>query len=158
MPTYHVLCEGCQTDFEYWQSIKEPFRELHRDAAEDSDCDGTLVRIIDRVRTYAVGERGAETAATDAREKQLSKDRDAYKRFRDKGMQPMQMRGADELEARAANRYEVETRGLVSIPDHEVSRVEEQLAEARDSGWSPVEQVRSEKVKAGKETDVPAGV
>ena len=152
MPMYVYECRSCEERFELWQSIHDDSFVVHSEA-EDDDCTGHIVRVIQQVNTYAVGPKGQETADTDARERQLVKDREAYKRFRDDGLQPQQLRGADELEARAKNAWFVETKGLVDVPDDKVQEVEERLGEARMSGWSPVEQVRAAKTKKGQAVD-----
>ena len=46
MPTYRYRCGTCGEDFEVWQSMKDPSLTVHRDSVPDSDCDGTLVKVL----------------------------------------------------------------------------------------------------------------
>ena len=51
---------------------------------------------------------GAEAANVNATEARWHKDMDAYKSMRDQGIQPRSIDGADELAARASDKFEVE--------------------------------------------------
>ncbi len=62
----------------------------------------------------AMPTRHAHVAATEQREKALSRDRAAYKRLRDDGLQPRSVRGADRLEKHADHRLEVESGRLLA--------------------------------------------
>lgn len=148
MPTYRMMCEHCHGEFEMWNSIHDPLPERH-DAFLDLDdtkvCNGKLVQVITGVRTYGVGDRGAETRSVDARERQIDKDRPAYKRLRDEGHQPRSMMGSHELEAKATDDWYIKTGGLVSVPDHKKAEVQEALATGAAERWSPVEQVHAKR-------------
>lgn len=105
MPTYAFRCtQGHLT--EQWFSI-------HADKAEHPrrcpECRAPLSLSIETVTTYAVGERGRHTAISDATDREWHKDMDAYSRFKQQGLQPRRITGADQLEATAKGRWHVET-------------------------------------------------
>lgn len=61
-------------------------------------------------------------------EKQLDKDRPAYKRLKDEGLQPARMKGAADLERRAQSKFEIEAGRI--LPDSQAKRVDEAVATA----------------------------
>ena len=83
--------------------------------------------------------------SVDARERQIDKDRPAYKRLRDEGHQPRSMMGSHELEAKATDDWYIKTGGLVSVPDNKKAEVQEALATGAAERWSPVEQVHAKR-------------
>lgn len=153
MPTYRLQCQHCAGEIEVWRSIKEhDTLPTTHDAQVDPFnpdvlCKGTLIQVIANVRTYGVGDRGTATRTADARERELDKDRPAYKRLRDEGHQPRSLRGAHELEARATDDWFIKTGGLVSVPDDKRLEVNEAIADAKTSGWNPVAQMHHERNK-----------
>lgn len=56
----------------------------------------------------AMPSRRAVAANTAAAEKDLTRNRDAYKRLKDDGLRPHTLVGAAELERKATNKYEIE--------------------------------------------------
>jgi hypothetical protein len=63
-------------------------------------------------------------------EKRLDKDRPAYKRLKDEGLQPARVSGAAELEKRAQSRWEIEAGRI--LPDSQAKRVDEAVQTAAD--------------------------
>lgn len=148
MPTYRLQCQRCRGEFETWNSIHDPLPSTHqspRDPMSDIPCGGQLVQVFTRVATYGVGEHGASTRSADAREREIDRDRPAYKRLRDEGHQPLHLRGAHELEARATDDWFIKTNGAVSVPDARRAEIDEMLAEGATTSWNPVEQVHAER-------------
>lgn len=103
MPTYRYSCTDCGETFEIWRSIHAEKMRTH------AGCGGRVTQILAIPMTYGIGERGAHTREVDARESRWDKDLPAYKRFRDKGLQPRGIDGCDQLEATAKGRWHVET-------------------------------------------------
>lgn len=62
----------------------------------------------------AMPSRKGTVAQTEAKERDLHKDRDAYKRLRNDGLQPPHVDGAHRIEQGAKHTAEVETGRLVS--------------------------------------------
>lgn len=62
-------------------------------------------------------------------ERQLDKDRPAYKRMRDEGLQPKSLKGAAEIEKRATTRFEVESGRI--LPEPLAKRMDAAQAEAK---------------------------
>lgn len=119
----------CGDEFYKWQSI-------HDDAlVKCLKCGGKLVRVIDRVQTYGVGERGAATRFHDLREERWTVDGAAYKRLRHEGHQPPSVDGSADLERDARSPFEIET-GL-RFGHMDQTLVEESTQMARESGWDP---------------------
>lgn len=139
MPTYAYECDSCDDYFHVWESIHANSQTMC------GRCGGRVVRVIEQVATYGVGDRGANTRMADAREARLDVDRPAYRRLRDEGHQPLAVTGAAELEARASNAWEIKTGMRVSVPAEKEAEVGERMATASLSGWSPVEQVHHER-------------
>ncbi len=106
MPTYRFRCNRCGGATEQWLTI-------HHEASDRPEfhdgCGGDLTLSIEKVNTYAVGTRGAHTAVSDATDREWHKDMDAYSRFRETGIQPRRITGADKLEAVAKGTWHVET-------------------------------------------------
>lgn len=61
------------------------------------------------VAAAALPSRRGAVAATEAEERTLRKDIDAYRRFRRDGLEPTSYIGAAELEKRADERHQIET-------------------------------------------------
>lgn len=120
MPTYIYECSGCDDQLEVWQSI-------HDDALSAHSCGGSLVKVIERVNTHGVGVHGAKTVEVDNREARWGIDLPAYKRFRDKGLQPPGIDGCDRLEATAKSELAIKTGGRINVPDH-IARSSQALA------------------------------
>ena len=72
-------------------------------------CDSFIehVRSV-RIAAAALPNRGQAVNHGNRADTQLGKDRDAFKRFRDAGIQPAQIDGAADLERRAGSVVEVE--------------------------------------------------
>jgi putative FmdB family regulatory protein len=137
MPTYAYLCESCGSQFERWQSIHDSALSLH------DDCGGEVVRVITRVATYGIGDRGARTRDVDATERRWGLDMPAYERLRMEGHQPVGIDGAHKLEACARDEWQIKTGGKVSVPDHRKDEINEMLADGKMTDWSPIEQVHA---------------
>lgn len=122
MPTYKYQCKKCEGFFEQWHSI-------HAESMGHCDCGGFGTKVYESMATLGIGKSGQQFADTEARENRWHKDMPAYKRFRDKGMQPASIDGCDRLEATARNELEVKTNGRISVPD---SVVRSSMADAQD--------------------------
>ena len=70
----------------------------------------------------AMPTRKPEVAATEKREKQLYKDRSAFKALREQGIQPARLKGAADLQDHATTKREIET-GTI-LPKQIASKVE----------------------------------
>jgi hypothetical protein len=66
---------------------------------------------------------GWEVAATNAKEKQLHKDRDAYKRLRADGLQPNSVDGSAQLEQNVKDQIEIDYK--VPLREKDIPRVKE---------------------------------
>jgi hypothetical protein len=137
-----------------WHSIHDEHPKRHDvtlDPRLGVKCQGELVQVITTVRTYGVGDRGADTRQADERERQLDLDRPAYRRLRREGHQPVNLKGSHRLEALAKNPWEIRTGGLVSVPDERETEISEMMADAATGDWSPVEEMHKRRKKAGVE-------
>ena len=61
----------------------------------------------------AMPTRKPGAVATTQREKQLTKDRDAFKAMRDQGIQPARLKGAADLQDRAHTKHEIESGKII---------------------------------------------
>lgn len=77
-------------------------------------------------------EGGAEAASINAREQRWQRDMPAYKRLRSNGLQPRQIDGSADLEARAVDRFDIDFGRI--IPPSEKERVQEGMALAKELG------------------------
>ena len=86
----------------------------HRETHPNLDVDGCFACKISHVAisSDATPTRRADNARINETERQWHKDMDAYKRLRQDGLQPKKIDGAAKVEARATEKYQVET-GLV---------------------------------------------
>lgn len=124
MPTYSRHCPKCDLLFTKWQSI-------HDDSPiKCGECGSKTQNIVEKVNTYAVGGRGRHTAVSDATDREWHKDMDAYQRFRNKGIQPPKITGADRLEATAIGTFHAET-GLKHTDEQVAAKTEEAKALSR---------------------------
>ena len=57
--------------------------------------------------------RNTSVSETNRAEKQLTRDRDAFKAMREQGIQPARLRGAAELQDKAHTKHEIETGKLI---------------------------------------------
>jgi len=86
----------------------------HRETHPNLDVDGCFACKVAGVSfgAAAMPSRKSHAARTGATEKRWDKDMAAYKRMRADGVQPRAIDGAARVEARAEEKYQVET-GLV---------------------------------------------
>ena len=86
----------------------------HRETHPNLDVDGCFACKISHVTisSDATPTRRADNARINETERQWHKDMDAYKRLRQDGLQPKKIDGSAKVEARATEKYQVET-GLV---------------------------------------------
>lgn len=84
-------------------------------------------------------------------EQQRAKDLPAYKRLRDQGLQPRRTVGCAELETRAESQEEIDVHGLIDpkLLRGYRTQIQDGMALAKESGWSPVQQVADNKAAAG---------
>lgn len=80
-------------------------------------CGQRLVRVyvMPNIAASALPSKGAAVSSISAREKRVDKDRDAYKRLRNEGMQPKSIDGAHHLENGANTKTEVEMGKLMPL-------------------------------------------
>lgn len=123
MPVYAFECQTCGEVIREWQSIHD------KPLARHAICGGRLKKILGPVRTHGIGSAGAKTREVDGREGRWAKDMPAYKRFRDRGLQPPNIDGCDHLEATAKSELAVSTGGKINVPDHVA---QESAARARE--------------------------
>lgn len=104
MPRYDYKCEQCVTITEVVQSFAD-------EALTVCDtCNGPIRRMYDTVAIAASSmPTRSEAAQVEKQTAIMHKDAAAYKRLRKDGVQPKSVKGAAELESRAASRWEVET-------------------------------------------------
>lgn len=74
----------------------------------DESCFACKIKSISFAAS-AMPTRKPEAVATTQREKQLVKDRTAFKAMRDQGIQPARLKGAAELQDKASTKHEIET-------------------------------------------------
>jgi hypothetical protein len=104
-------------------------RDLHPEYKEG--CMGCKVLSLN-VGAGALETKGVEVRATDAREKKLSKDLDAYQRLRDNGLQPRNIDGSSDLESKVNSQWDIDLGRI--IPKSEESRVREGFAMVAEGG------------------------
>jgi putative FmdB family regulatory protein len=104
MPRYDYKCDNCRTITEVTQSFAD-------DALSVCEmCDGPIARVYNAVAIAASSmPTRSEAAHVEKQTEIMHKDAAAYKRLRKDGVQPKSVKGAAELERRAASRWEVET-------------------------------------------------
>lgn len=79
-------------------------------------------------RSLSLGTPTPDATSTNQFEAALDKDRPAYKRLREEGLQPARLKGAAELEKRAGSRFEIETGRI--LPHHLSKRMDSAVVEA----------------------------
>lgn len=121
MPTYRFYCPDCEVEYEQWGSI-------HADIPYRHTCGTDGRQVFTRLTTIRVGKQGEKTKEVDAREARWQKDMPAYKRFRDRGYQPPQIDGCDQLEATAQSTLEINSGGRIKV-DEEQARAAKEMAE-----------------------------
>lgn len=86
---------------------------IHRRVHPNLDvegCFGCKVSGLSIAASATPTRRGGARAATiNAKDRQLEKDLDAYKRLRDEGLQPKAIDGSSEAEKRAEHKWQIET-------------------------------------------------
>jgi hypothetical protein len=75
-------------------------------------CFGCKIKTVSFAAS-AMPTRKPEVAATNRRESNLTKDRDAFKAMRQQGIQPARLKGAAELQDKAHTKHEIETGKLI---------------------------------------------
>lgn len=74
----------------------------------DDSCFACKIKSVSFAAS-AMPTRKPEAVATTAREKKLTRDRDAFKAMREQGIQPARLNGAADLQNRATTKHEIET-------------------------------------------------
>lgn len=124
MPTYRLRCAPCG-DQEQWGSIHDPIPNVC------TFCGGVTTQVLTppHLAAAATPNRTSGVVAANNREVQWSRDRDAYKRLRDDGLQPPTVSDCAELESLARTRAEVETKTIYETkhPDARVNEASERL-------------------------------
>lgn len=86
---------------------------IHRRVHPNLDvegCFGCKVSGLSIAASATPTRRGGARAATiNAKDRQLEKDLDAYKRLRNEGLQPKAIDGSSEAEKRAEHKWQIET-------------------------------------------------
>lgn len=96
---------------------------------DDQTCYACHLRSI----SLGKGDLSPEVADINRRERNLGKDREAYRRLRRDGLQPPQVRGSDALEARAMDQVEMDFK--ISIPKKDLAQVKEIQAQVAMEQW-----------------------
>jgi len=91
------------------------------------DCFGCKIKTVSFAAS-AMPTRSPDAVRTEAWDKQLHKDRDAFKAMKEQGIQPARLRGAAELQDRAATKHEIET-GKIIGDSKLANKVEKTLKE-----------------------------
>lgn len=104
MPRYDYKCDTCGTITEVTQSFSD-------ESLTTCDvCNGPIARVYNNVAIAASSmPTRSEAANVEKQTEIMHRDAAAYKRLRKDGVQPKSVKGAAELERRAASRWEVET-------------------------------------------------
>lgn len=90
-------------------------QEEHPEYVEGCDhCRWSSVSVAPSATPTRKG--GAEAARINAGDKQLAKDRDAYKELRKQGYQPRNVDGCADLATRAVDRFDIERGHTVTDP------------------------------------------
>lgn len=79
----------------------------------------------------AMPTRKPEAVATTIREKNLVRDRDAFKAMRQQGIQPARLKGAAQLQDQASTKHEIETGKI--LPKQLAGKVESAVKELAKS-------------------------
>ena len=82
-----------------------------------------------RTLTIGKGDLSPETADVKKRDNQLVKDRDAYKRLRQDGVQPPSVDGSAALESRVVDQVEIDFK--IPIPKADLPRVKDIVSEIK---------------------------
>ena len=75
-------------------------------------CFGCKIKSVSFAAS-AMPTRHPQAASTQKWDKQLHKDRAAFKAMRDQGIQPASLKGAADLQARASTKHEIETGKII---------------------------------------------
>jgi len=75
-------------------------------------CFGCKIKSVSFAAS-AMPTRSPQAAATEKWDKQLHKDRTAFKAMRDQGIQPASLKGAADLQDRASTKHEIETGKII---------------------------------------------
>lgn len=111
MATYEYRCAECGRNAEQEWAIGSAPRE------GSCYCGGSLRLVIGagvQIAPSALENKGGEVRQIDATEKQWDKDMPAYKRMRDRGMQPRAIDGSARLEDRVEDQLDVNYDALKS--------------------------------------------
>ena len=79
---------------------------------QHENCFGCKVQSVSFAAS-AMPTRSPGVVATTKNERQLHKDRDAFKAMRDQGLAPARLKGAADLQARASTKHEIETGKII---------------------------------------------
>lgn len=90
---------------------------------DDPDCFACKIRSV----SLGLGDLSPEVNDVSRREKQLTKDRDAYKRLRNDGIQPHSVDGSARVEQQAVEQIDIDFK--IPIPKAERERVKDIVAE-----------------------------
>jgi hypothetical protein len=89
-------------------------------------CFGCKIKSVS-IAASAMPTRHAGASQTKTAEKQLVKDREAFKAMREQGIQPASLKGAANMQDRATTKHEIETGRL--IPKKIANKVESTVKE-----------------------------
>jgi hypothetical protein len=117
VPSYCFACPDGHLH-EVWLSIHHARSERPKVCPE---CGSKVELSIEKVTSYAVGDRGKHTAISDATDRVWHKDMAAYRRFAAKGIQPQRIDGCDRLEATAISVSEIESGGALRYSDERIA-------------------------------------
>ncbi len=106
MPTFLYACGSCQLEIE----LERPMGEAPK-ILRCPDCGGTAQQVLGRglhIGAGALPNKRAGLLRDIDKEAMLSEDMGAYKRMRDRGMQPKAIDGASVVEKTAGDNFDIE--------------------------------------------------
>lgn len=139
MPVYCYACDNCPDMTDLVASIGTARRIIACDS-----CGGIQRLMIGagvNIAPSALENKGVTVRAADAREGRWNKDMPAYKRMRDRGMQPPQIDGSAQLEDRAGDQFDVQYRRLIDqgisrTRIHEGTQQAKEIVEESGGKWN----------------------
>lgn len=148
MTTYEYRCGSCRDETDRDFPMGDAPRLVR---CESASCGGTMQQVIGRgvqIAVSALENKGAAVRHILTKDDQLDADMPAYKRMRQRGIQPKQIDGARFVENEVNDTFDVtyrprleavkEKHGIKEPWESTRERAREGLEAAKESGWSPV--------------------
>lgn len=148
MPTYAFRCGSCRTETDLTFDIGTAPRLV---TCETERCGGTMQLLIGhgvQIAPSALESKGAAVRHILTKDDALESDMPAYKRMRQRGIQPRQIDGARFVENEVNDNFDVTYKQRLEIvkEKHGISepwestreRAREGMEAAQEAGWAPV--------------------